>query len=216
VPASALGLLSVLADNPGLDAAGLSKAAGFHGFEKTARFLTQLQRDGLITQTPSADLTGAPLQCSLTRRGHNFLRRAAPRVPLLPVPTAPVPSPARDPVTVPLAAAHASPRPRYTHRTLMVLVTVCELTSQGSPPSNMAIAKAAGIIDGGQVSKLLKRLEGLDLLSRPNRPTAAFANRWSLTPSGRQLLNRRSLQHLLTQPLDQQQHLPAIPSVPNQ
>jgi hypothetical protein len=67
-------LLAVLADNPGLDAARLSQAAGFHGFEKTTRFLKQLQRDGLISKTPVADTPGAPHSCSLTIRGHNALR----------------------------------------------------------------------------------------------------------------------------------------------
>lgn len=78
---------------------------------------------------------------------------------------------------------------RLTYRTARVLECVAELSAQGSDPSNREVADHAGIVDAGQVSKLLARLQRLGLLA--NRGQGARAkgepNAWALTPRGRQV-----------------------------
>ena len=78
---------------------------------------------------------------------------------------------------------------RLTYRTMRVLDAVASLGGRGSYPSNRAIANAAGIVDQGQISKLLMRLRKLGLLEN-NRTDAAVKgepNAWSLTAKGRQV-----------------------------
>ncbi|MGA9286585.1 MAG: TetR/AcrR family transcriptional regulator [Solirubrobacteraceae bacterium] len=73
---------------------------------------------------------------------------------------------------------------RLTYRTVRCLVFVAEHPGA----SNREIAEGAEISDEGQASKLLARLTRLDLVanSRPHGP--GFANRWSLTARGEQVL----------------------------
>jgi AcrR family transcriptional regulator len=70
---------------------------------------------------------------------------------------------------------------RVTYRTVRVLTAIAK--SPGA--SNRQVARDAGIIDQGQVSKLLGRLAGLGLIEN-TRPTRAGrgANAWRLTPFG--------------------------------
>ena len=69
---------------------------------------------------------------------------------------------------------------RPTQRTQMVLEAVGCLPGA----SNRQIADAAGIVDRGQVSKLLSRLEGLGLLHNTGGRTKGVPNAWQLTPTG--------------------------------
>jgi AcrR family transcriptional regulator len=71
---------------------------------------------------------------------------------------------------------------RPTQRTQMVLEAVGCLPGA----SNRQIADAAGIVDRGQVSKLLSRLEGLGLLHNTGGRTKGVPNAWELTPEGTQ------------------------------
>jgi DNA-binding MarR family transcriptional regulator len=77
---------------------------------------------------------------------------------------------------------------RLTYRTGRVLTAVAELGGRGSGPSNREIADAAGISDEGQISKLLKRLEGLGLIENhgPGHPSG-MPNAWQLTAKGTEL-----------------------------
>ena len=70
---------------------------------------------------------------------------------------------------------------RLTYRTARVLADVA-----GNPgASNREIASRAGILDQGQVSKLLARLERLGLLVNDSSGHAkGEPNAWSLTPAG--------------------------------
>jgi AcrR family transcriptional regulator len=70
---------------------------------------------------------------------------------------------------------------RLTFRTARVLAAI------GSQPgaSNRQIADAAGVIDQGQISRLLNRLEGFDLIQNNGQGhTKGEPNAWTLTPRG--------------------------------
>lgn len=71
---------------------------------------------------------------------------------------------------------------RLTYRTVRVLVAAAELPGA----SNREIARRAGIGDPGQISKLLRRLEGRGLLENNGDGHAqGKQNAWRLTPFGR-------------------------------
>jgi DNA-binding MarR family transcriptional regulator len=74
-----------------------------------------------------------------------------------------------------------NPDVRPTYRTMRVLRAI----GQRPGASNRQIAQDSGIVDQGQISKLLKRLAGLGLLNNDGagQPQGA-ANAWTLTPSG--------------------------------
>jgi AcrR family transcriptional regulator len=101
------------------------------------------------------------------------LRRRAPRARTLPA---------------------ASPDPlrgldmRLTYRTLRVMLAIAELGGRGSAPSSREVADAAGISDQGQISKLLRRLEHLELIANGQQHRGRGAsNAWSLTPKGEEV-----------------------------
>lgn len=102
--------------------------------------------------------------------------------------TRPAPLPAPLPAAAPRSEAErAGGDPllglpmRLTYRTARVLEGVSRLAGA----SNRELADFAGIVDQGQVSKLLARLEGLGLLSNQSAGRAkGEPNRWSLTPRG--------------------------------
>jgi AcrR family transcriptional regulator len=75
---------------------------------------------------------------------------------------------------------------RLTYRTARVLEAVAGWDGGAPGPSNRQIARAAGINDPGQISKLLGRLERLGLLA--NEGAGAHAkgepNAWALTSRG--------------------------------
>ena len=78
---------------------------------------------------------------------------------------------------------------RVTYRTLRVLAAVAELGERGCDPSNREIAEHAGIVDQGQIARMLARLEGLGVLERDGgraRPRSARGERnaWRLTDWG--------------------------------
>lgn len=91
---------------------------------------------------------------------------------------------------------HASPRSvgdplagiemRLTYRTARVL---SEIAAQPRA-SNRVVADLAGIHDQGQVSKLLARLQRLELITNQgeNAHAKGEPNAWTLTPRGQQLL----------------------------
>jgi AcrR family transcriptional regulator/DNA-binding MarR family transcriptional regulator len=86
----------------------------------------------------------------------------------------------------------AGPRPlRMTARTHEVLTVVADLSGRGSNPSNREVAQAAGVKDEGQISKLLARLEGHDLLKNTGGHPAA-GNAWQITKHGAELLQASS------------------------
>ena len=77
----------------------------------------------------------------------------------------------------------------------MVLTAVAELGKGAfAPPSNVDISKAAGVRDQGQISRLLRRLEGHGLLENTGGATAGVPNAWHLTPRGEEVLRASSPQ----------------------
>ena len=70
---------------------------------------------------------------------------------------------------------------RLTYRTLKVLAVIAEHPGV----SNRRLAGEAGIVDAGQASKLLQRLERLDLIENTGQGhTKGASNAWTLTPKG--------------------------------
>jgi AcrR family transcriptional regulator/DNA-binding MarR family transcriptional regulator len=78
---------------------------------------------------------------------------------------------------------------RLTVRTHLVLTAVAQLSERGSDPSNREISNAAGVRDQGQISRLLRRLEGLGLLENTGGATAGVPNAWRLTGKGEAVLS---------------------------
>ncbi len=79
-------------------------------------------------------------------------------------------------------------RMRLTYRTARVLEGVAELGGRGSNPSNRMIGEYAGVIDPGQISKLLSRLERIGLLANTGQGHAkGEPNAWTLTARGEQV-----------------------------
>ncbi len=73
---------------------------------------------------------------------------------------------------------------RLTHRTACVLSAIAEHPGA----SNREVANLAGVVDQGQISKLLTRLEGLSLIVNVGQGGFRGApNAWTLTPRGEQV-----------------------------
>jgi AcrR family transcriptional regulator len=77
---------------------------------------------------------------------------------------------------------------RLTYRTLRVLAAIAELGERGPAPSNRHVGELAGVSDQGQISKLLARLERLDLIhnSGHGQPRGE-PNAWTLTTKGKEI-----------------------------
>jgi DNA-binding MarR family transcriptional regulator len=74
---------------------------------------------------------------------------------------------------------------RLTYRTVRVLLAIGELVAQGAGSSNRRVAEAAGVVDQGQISKLLARLEHLGLIANTGAgPARGEPNVWRLTQKG--------------------------------
>jgi AcrR family transcriptional regulator len=74
---------------------------------------------------------------------------------------------------------------RLTYRTVRVLTAIADLGGRGSYPSNREVGAAAGLDDQGQISKLLARLQRLELIHNTRPTTARGApNAWGLTERG--------------------------------
>ncbi len=112
---------------------------------------------------------------------------------------APTPAPVRDVASQRLAGRgdplHGVPM-RLTYRTMRVLGGI-----QAQPgASNREVAEAAGVQDQGQISKLLRRLEGLGLLENQGaKPLTGEPNAWHLTPAGERIAQSLRIdQHAMT------------------
>jgi AcrR family transcriptional regulator len=99
----------------------------------------------------------------------------------------PVPARSRDRESAkPLSDPFKDAGMRLTYRTVRVLLTI----SEHPGASNRLVGEAAGITDQGQISKLLGRLQRVELISNAGLgPGQGAPNSWSLTTSGRQLAN---------------------------
>ena len=77
---------------------------------------------------------------------------------------------------------------RVTALTHEILTAVAKLSAGDANPSNRDLARAAGVKDEGQISKLLRRLEDHGLLENTGSPTTG-ANAWQLTLHGEETLS---------------------------
>jgi AcrR family transcriptional regulator/DNA-binding MarR family transcriptional regulator len=112
---------------------------------------------------------------------------------------APPPRPGATPVRPAPAGRPAFERPgaRLTYRTVRVLRAIAELPAA----SNREVAERAGIVDQGQISKILGRLESQGLLVNRggSGPARGTPNAWWLTERGEalelELRERPSAEH---------------------
>jgi AcrR family transcriptional regulator len=107
-----------------------------------------------------------------------YLGRSAARAQLA------IPAPLRRPGG-PLIPSGANPlqtlKLRVTYRTIRVMIAIAEQPGA----SNREIARAAGIVDQGQISKLLRRLEALGLVENFGQgQLKGRSNSWRLTRLG--------------------------------
>jgi AcrR family transcriptional regulator len=80
---------------------------------------------------------------------------------------------------------------RLTYRTARVLQCIAELGGRGEGPSNRVVAEHAGVSDPGQISKLLRRLEGLGLtVNTGGGRLSGEPKAWKLTPLGGEVAQR--------------------------
>ncbi len=94
------------------------------------------------------------------------------------------PAPRRRPAAPPPTDPLRDLQMRLTYRTVRVLAAIA--AAPGA--SNREIADAAGVTDQGQISKLLTRLEHLELARNSGQGHAkGEPNNWHLTPMGHQL-----------------------------
>ncbi len=70
-----------------------------------------------------------------------------------------------------------------TYRTLRVLAAIAE--HPGS--SNREVSDAAGISDQGQISRVLARLQALELIRNDGEQATWAPNEWRLTAKGEQV-----------------------------
>jgi AcrR family transcriptional regulator len=134
-----------------------------------ARLLERRVEDA---ERPLVQLTG-PLMAMIV---HPYLRATAARRELeqsTPTPTRPNPRRGADPFKgLPI---------RFTYRTALVLATIA--SDPGA--SNRHVADCAGIVDEGQISRLLRRLQSCELIENGGQGhTKGEANAWRLTTRG--------------------------------
>ncbi len=116
--------------------------------------------------------------------------RAARREQRRPAP-APCPAPERRPSSVGVEKDPLDEvKMRLTYRTARVLECIAEQPGT----SNREVAESAGVTDPGQISKLLRRLEGLGLaVNTGGGHQSGEPNAWQLTPLGGKVARRLSV-----------------------
>lgn len=142
--------------------------------------------------SPPIELFGAlSSMIVLPYLGSRVARRELTRPPpRLRVPDEPSP---RDPDELTGREAGA----RLTYRTVRVLSAIHDYPGA----SNREVAERSGIVDQGQISKLLGRLEGHELIARRGEGRARGApNAWRLTEHGSSLIASASVQAALRLP----------------
>jgi AcrR family transcriptional regulator/DNA-binding MarR family transcriptional regulator len=84
-----------------------------------------------------------------------------------------------------LSLADESPGVRLTYRTMRVLTEIAEYPGA----SNREVAERAGVVDQGQISKLLARLQSEELIANMGEgSTRGAPNAWRLTERGERVL----------------------------
>ncbi len=81
---------------------------------------------------------------------------------------------------------------RLTELTVCTLAAIAQLNGTGVEPSNNDVCWATGDTNKGQISRLLQRLESLELIENtsPNGNGQGGSNAWRLAPRGEELARR--------------------------
>jgi AcrR family transcriptional regulator/DNA-binding MarR family transcriptional regulator len=192
--------LAAVADRPGLNNLEVSEVIGLSDQSQVSRMMARLAEQGLVENTQASskrmakawrltddgeavldahDFAGRPARgageevrrrrgrVARHGRGHGSTSRQG----------------RRDPETGRASGSSL----RMTVLTHEVLVAVADLNAGGSSASNREIARAAGVKDEGQISKLLARLRSHGVLRNSGGSTTR-ANAWRLTDRGEELL----------------------------
>jgi DNA-binding MarR family transcriptional regulator len=162
-------VLAVVQAHPGLNNHRISQFAGISDQGQISRLMMRLSAQGLLENLGGRG-QGAPKAWHLTRDGEAVIQANHPLVD----------------------QAEQAPALRLTVRTHKVLAAIAKLSIQGAIPSNREISDAAGVRDQGQISKLLARLEGHELLENTGGATAGIPNAWCLTEKGEAVLSSSS------------------------
>ncbi len=130
----------------------------------------------------------------LPYRGHAAAARELSRP--IALPSSPRVSAALDAERDTLEAAAVAGRPsgldfRLTQRTYVVLHAIGEIPGA----SNRQVAGLAEVIDQGQISKLLARLERHGLVLNTGGVAPGLPNAWHLTPRGEDIVSLSSIRH---------------------
>jgi DNA-binding MarR family transcriptional regulator len=178
----------------------ISDLAGISDQGQISRLMMRLSEQGLVENAPGR-AQGASKQWRLTPHGEAFVtanitlgepahQRALPDPRETPTNPPARTRRAAGGVTLALVAGEPASSPfRLTVRTYRVLASIAERETPSFSPSNREISRAAGIRDQGQISKLLRRLEGHGLLVNTGGATAGIPNAWRLTAKGERIVS---------------------------
>jgi AcrR family transcriptional regulator/DNA-binding PadR family transcriptional regulator len=166
----------------------VAESIGVSGKGQVSLLMTRLASQGLVEDTAGHGRRGAPKAWRLTRHGKAVLdahrlggvQEAGEAGEIHGGKLAPKRGHRRSEQARP-----ASEGFRLTVRTHLVLIAVAEHAGA----SNRAIAKAAGVRDEGQISKLLARLQDHGLISDTAHASVGHAKAWQLTTQGEALLH---------------------------
>jgi AcrR family transcriptional regulator/DNA-binding MarR family transcriptional regulator len=190
--------LAAVAGRPGLNNREVSEIIGLSDQGQISRMMKRLQTQGLVENAHGQSRRQARAW-RLTRDGeavidaHRPLKQAQRRAGKGGKLATTRSAAGRRGKQQPLAPADAATANtavrafRMTALTHEVLATIANLSTRVGNPSNREIARAAGVKDEGQVSKLLRRLQHHGLLHNTGGHPAA-GNAWQLTPQGEELL----------------------------
>jgi AcrR family transcriptional regulator/DNA-binding MarR family transcriptional regulator len=179
--------LAAVAGRPGLNNREVSEVIGLADQGQVSRMMKRLQEQGLVENRP-APAKRLARAWRLTADGeavvdeHLPLRQAR-RTTRTGGKLAVGGSGRRG-----KSVGHASKRFRLTALTNEVLAAVANLSTGEYSPTNREIARAAGVRDEGQISKLLARLRAHGLLENAGGH-AIGGNAWRLTPKGEEILS---------------------------
>jgi AcrR family transcriptional regulator/DNA-binding MarR family transcriptional regulator len=184
--------LAAVASRPGLNNNEVSEIVGLADKSQISRMMRRLSDQGLV-EDALARTSRQVKAWRLTADGealigaHRSLKRAqrtAARGGML---VAPKSGRRGRSKIAPAGAARAGFR--MTALTHDVLIAVANLSGRGDSPSNREIARAAGVKDEGQISKLLRRLEDHGLLENTSGASPAAGNAWRLALPGEELIH---------------------------
>jgi AcrR family transcriptional regulator/DNA-binding MarR family transcriptional regulator len=191
--------LAAVSGRPGLNNREVSEAIGLADQGQISRMMRRLQDQGLIENTQAHTnrqarawrLTADGEAVIDAHRGGRDLVKAQRKLSRGGKLVAPTSGRRGKSKIAPAGTEVVSTGFRMTALTHEVLTAIANLSDLGSNPSNRAIARAAGVKDEGQISKLLRRLEDHGLLENTGGLTHG-ANAWQLTPRGQQIAASRT------------------------